>query len=151
MSRLSRVFKKIYFSLASSSDVIKYYRKQGMVIGDRCEINKNFDVITEPYLVTLGNDVRITSGVKMITHDGGVIVARRSGSCQELCENIKEADIFGRITVGNNVHIGVNAIIMPNVVIGDNVIIGAGAIVTKDIPSNSVAVGVPARVVKTIE
>lgn len=131
--------------------MIKYYRKQGAVIGNGCEINKTAEIIAEPYLVTLGDHVRITSGVKLITHDGGVIVARRMESAKAIVPNIKEADIFGKITVGNNVHIGVNAIIMPNVVIGDNVIIGAGAVVTKDIPSNSVAVGVPARSIKSIE
>ena len=47
-------------------------------------------------------------------------------------------------------HIGVDAILMPGVTIGDNVIIGAGVVVTRDIPSNSVAVGVPARVIKSI-
>ena len=44
-----------------------------------------------------------------------------------------------------------NAMIMPGVTIGDRVVIGAGAIVTKDIPSNSVAVGVPAKVIKTAD
>lgn len=50
--------------------------------------------------------------------------------------------------IGNNVLIGANAVIIGPVVIGDNVQIGAGAVVTNSIPSNSVAVGVPARVIK---
>jgi len=52
------------------------------------------------------------------------------------------------VTIGRNVWIGVKATIMPGVTIGDNSIIGANAVVTKDVPENSVAVGVPARVVK---
>ena len=68
-----------------------------------------------------------------------------------LDKSLKDIDLFGRIVVGNNVHIGTNAIIMPNVTIGNNCIIGCGAIVTKDIPDNSIAVGVPARVIETIE
>lgn len=60
-------------------------------------------------------------------------------------------DKVGPIEIGNNVYIGMGAYIMPNVKIGDNCIIGAGAVVTKNIPSNSVAVGVPARVVKTVD
>ena len=55
------------------------------------------------------------------------------------------------INIGSNVWIGGNAVILPGVTIGDNVVIGAGAVVTKDIPSNSVAMGVPARIVKEIE
>lgn len=65
--------------------------------------------------------------------------------------NAEAIDKFGRIKIGNNVHIGTNAVIMPGVTIGDNVIIGCMAIVTHDIPSNSVAVGVPARVIETID
>ena len=61
------------------------------------------------------------------------------------------ADLFGKIYISDNVHIGSNAIIMPNVHIGKNCIIGCGAIVTHDIPDNSIAVGVPARVIETID
>ena len=55
------------------------------------------------------------------------------------------------IVLGSNVYIGNCAIVMGGVTIGDNVVIGAGAIVTKDIPSDSVAVGVPARVIETAD
>lgn len=68
-----------------------------------------------------------------------------------LYDELKDVDLFGPITVGDNVHIGNNAIIMPNVTIGSNCIIGCGAIVTKDIPDNSIAVGVPAHVIENIE
>jgi maltose O-acetyltransferase len=54
------------------------------------------------------------------------------------------------ITIGNDVWIGGNVVILPGVTIGDNSTIGAGAVVTKDIPNNSVAVGNPARVIKTV-
>ena len=54
------------------------------------------------------------------------------------------------IEVGNNVWIGGNVVVLPGVSVGDNVVIGAGSIVTKDIPSNSVAVGNPCRVIKNI-
>jgi serine acetyltransferase len=55
------------------------------------------------------------------------------------------------IAIGNDVYIGVNAIILAGVTIGNRCIIGAGTVVTKSIPDNSVAVGVPARVVKTVD
>lgn len=55
------------------------------------------------------------------------------------------------IKVGNNVWIGGNVCVMPGVTIGDNVVIGAGSVVTKDIESNSVAVGNPAKVIKKLD
>ena len=64
---------------------------------------------------------------------------------------LPNADIFGKIVIGNNVHIGMNTIIMPGITIGNNVVIGCGAVVTHDIPNNSVAVGVPARVIETYD
>lgn len=54
------------------------------------------------------------------------------------------------VKIGNNVWISGNVTILPNVTIGENSIIGAGSVVTKDIPSNVVAVGVPAKVIKSI-
>lgn len=55
------------------------------------------------------------------------------------------------IHIGNDVWLGGNVTILPGVTIGDNVVVGAGAVVTKDIPDNSLALGVPAKVVKKIE
>ena len=54
------------------------------------------------------------------------------------------------IKVGNNVWIGGNVVVFPGVTIGDNVVIGAGSIVTKDIPSNVVAVGNPCKIIKEL-
>ena len=55
------------------------------------------------------------------------------------------------IHIGNDVWLGGNVTVLPGVTIGDNVVVGAGAVVTKDIPDNSLALGVPARVVRTLE
>ena len=52
------------------------------------------------------------------------------------------------VTIGDNVWIGGGAIILPGVTIGDNVVIGAGSVVTKDIPSDKVALGSPCRAVR---
>lgn len=54
------------------------------------------------------------------------------------------------IEIGKNVWLGANVVVLPGVHIGDNVVVGAGAVIVCDIPANSVAVGVPARVVKSI-
>lgn len=55
------------------------------------------------------------------------------------------------ITIGDNVWIGGGAIVLPGVTIGDDSVIGAGAVVTKDVPAGVVAVGNPARVIKTLD
>ena len=54
------------------------------------------------------------------------------------------------ITIGNDVWLGGNVTILPGVTIGDNVVIGAGSVVTKDIPSNCVAVGNPCKPIKKL-
>jgi hypothetical protein len=96
----------------------------------------------EPYLVTIGNDVSIAPGVRFCTHDGGVWVFRKE---------FPDIDVMGPITIGNNVLVGVEAVIMPGVAVGDNVVIGARSVVTNDVPSDSVVLGAPARVIMTID
>lgn len=97
---------------------------------------------SEPWTITLGENVYITDGVKFITHDGGTLLYRHI---------VPDLEITKPITVGNDVYIGNNVIILPGVNIGNNVVIGAGAVVSRDIPDNSVAVGVPAKVIKSAD
>lgn len=97
---------------------------------------------SEPWLITLGSNVHITNGVKFITHDGGTLLFR---------DQVPDLEITKPIVVGDNVYFGNNVIVLPGVTIGNNVVIGAGAVVSKDIPDNSVSVGVPARVIKTAD
>ncbi|MFZ5875374.1 MAG: acyltransferase [Nitrospirota bacterium] len=64
---------------------------------------------------------------------------------------IPETPTHGRdIRIGSGCFIGSGAIILGNVTIGDNVIIGAGAVVSRDIPSNSIAAGIPAKVIRSL-
>ena len=139
------VFEKLFDSYLRKYRPLNYWVKKGLKCGEGCEIYEMASFGTEPYLVKLGNKVRVNKGVHFITHDGGVWVLRNS------IPELKDIDLFGSIEVGNNVHIGNNYIIMPGVTIGNNCIIGCGAIVTKDIPDNSIAVGIPARVIETLE
>jgi sugar O-acyltransferase (sialic acid O-acetyltransferase NeuD family) len=60
------------------------------------------------------------------------------------------AVLLGKSTVGNFCRIGSHATILPNLMIGQNSIVGAGSVVTKDIPANCLAIGVPAKVIKSI-
>lgn len=70
-----------------------------------------------------------------------------------LCaEGRREHKAFAKpVHIGNDVWIGGNVTILPGVCIGNNVVVGAGAVVTKDIPDNSLALGVPARVIKDLQ
>lgn len=97
---------------------------------------------TEPWIITLGNNVHLTNGVEFITHDGGTLLFRNQ---------IPDLEITKPIIIGNDVYIGNNVILLPGVTVGNKVIIGAGAVVTKDISDNSVVAGVPARVIKTVD
>ena len=121
----------------------EFARNLGVKVGKNFSVTGAVSYSSEPYLITIGDDVRLSANVNFVTHDGGMHVIRQY-------KNIP-ADCFGKIAIGNNVFIGMNSMIMPNVSIGNNVIIGAGSIVTKDIPDNCVACGVPARVIETID
>ena len=97
---------------------------------------------TEPWLITIGDNVYITAGCQFITHDGGTLILRKE---------VPDLEWTAPISIGNDVYIGLNSTILPGVKIGNRVIIGACSVVTKDIPDNSVAAGVPARVIKTVD
>jgi len=122
---------------ASSERKIKYLRKQGMKIGENCLFN-TMSFSTEPYLIEIGNHVAIAGGTEIVTHDGAIWCFR---------DEIPNADVFGKIKLGNNVFIGDNCTILPNTIIGDNCIVGAGSVVRGKFPENSVIIGNPAKVV----
>lgn len=141
---IAALLRKMKTVIHIRRDPVGYARSLGVRVGDDCRLLGLTELTfgSEPYLIKLGNHVTVTAGVEFVTHDGGVWVFR------ERCPDI---DIFAPIIVGSNVFLGARALILPGVTIGDNSIIGAGAIVTRDIPAGSVAVGVPARVISTVE
>ena len=96
---------------------------------------------TEPELISFGDNVYITSGVRFVTHD---ITAQmfRYMDADPSYENRR-----GALRIGSNVFVGANTTLLYDVTIGDNVIIGVGSVVTRDIPSGTVAAGVPCRVI----
>ena len=144
-----KIIDLIRKKLMNMSKYISYLRTKGVEIGNDCEIHKSANFGSEPYLISLGNHVRINAGVQLITHDGGMWVLRSKYS--GFGDKYKNADKFGKIEIGNNVHIGTNATIMPGVTIGENCIIACNAVVTHDVPSGTVVGGVPAKLIETIE
>lgn len=107
--------------------------------------------------ISIGNDVSINSFVHIWGH-GGVEIGDDTLIASHVSivsiTHDPNADIYRKtfiekkVTIGKNVWIGTHATILPGVSIGDNAIIGAGAVVTKDVPCNSTALGIPAKVVK---
>lgn len=109
-------------------------------VGKHFFANFNFVVLDEAY-VTIGDDCFIGPNVSIYT------------ACHSTnpVERNSRREWAKPVTIGNNCWIGGSVTILPGVTIGDNVTIGAGSVVVKDIPSNCVAVGNPAKVVKQIE
>lgn len=123
--------------------------------GDDCKlIIKNNVSITDRCIISAANRIEIGNGC-LLGRDT-FITDNSHGeniSINELNISPHERNIFskGTVIIGDNVWTGKNVCIMPNVKIGNGAIIGANSVVTHNIPPYSVAVGSPAKVVKTIE
>lgn len=121
----------------------KYWRKCGVHVNGRISIGYDvyFDA-SNASMITIDEGAWITSRCLLLCH-------RRDMSDYAWGDDINMAPfVYGHIHICKNVHIGMGSIIMPGVTIGEGAIIGAGAVVTRDVPPYSLAVGVPARVVK---
>lgn len=127
----------IRFIKKSRMSDIEYYRTLGVKIGNNCRIYTN-RFGSEPWLVSIGNNVTITSDVTFITHDGSTWLCRDDKGRRYL---------FKETHIGNNVFIGSNSIILPGVVIEDNVIVAAGSVVVKSVPQGSIVGGNPAKII----
>ncbi|WP_312697182.1 acyltransferase [Sphingobacterium mizutaii] len=141
---LKRLLKRIYLEYLIKKSPIKYAKYIGVKVGEKTRFMgpKHGMFGSEPFLISIGKNCLITGEVRFVTHDGSVY---------HLKEKHPKADLFGRIKIGDNVFIGLRTIILPGVEIGDNVVIGAGSVVTRSIPSNTVAVGSPAKPVSTLQ
>lgn len=109
------------------------------------KVGKNFGrlngVILDPshcWLIEIGDNVTLAPRVHILCHDASTKVFMNYTK-------------VGRVTIGNRVFVGAESIILPGVTIGNDVVIGANSTVTHNIPSNSVAVGSPARVISTLD
>ena len=109
------------------------------------KVGKNFGrlngVVLDPshcWLIEIGDDVTLAPRVHILCHDAST-------------KTFMNYTKIGNVTIGNRVFIGAESVILPGVTIGNDVVIGANSTVTHNIPSNSVAVGSPARVICTLE
>ena len=115
---------------------VKMYRKAGVKLGNPCVFGSHvfLDVMFSD--ITIGDDV-ILAGYDYILSHSNVLRGFKEG------EGGKKP-----VVIKNGARLSINVTVLPGVTIGENAVIGAGAVVTKDIPPNCLAVGIPAKPVK---
>ena len=121
--------------------IAEYFREQGALIGkdNRIEVRS---LGADPYLIQIGDHCTIGPDVSFLCHDGATWL---------FTEEYPSLQKFGSIRILDNCFIGLRAILLGNVIIGPNSIVGAGAVVTRDVPPDTVVAGNPARVVSTVD
>ena len=130
---IKRLLKK---NVNSELEVLK---KNGLKIGKNSTIHAGCTIDSGwPWLIEIGENVCISSLVTILAHDYSPNI-------------VGYGTKLGRVVIGNNVFIGTRSIVLCNVRIGDNVIVGSGSVVTRDLQSNAVYAGVPARRICSIE
>lgn len=131
---------------ATSKSYVYYLRKKGIKIGENTNFYSPWTIsvdIQRPWMIEIGDNVHITSGCNILQHgyDWAVI--------HKLYGEVLGSS--GKVRIGNNVFIGTKTTILKGVTIGDNVIIGANSLVNKDLKSNGVYAGNPARFIMSID
>lgn len=111
-------------------------------IGDRCLIGRGSGIVGH-FSIEIGNDVWTGHHVYITDQNHGYKDVRRPISQQSQPER--------PVKIGNGSWLGHGSVVLPGVTIGEHVVIGANAVVTKDIPAFSVAVGSPARVIRQFD
>lgn len=147
LRRIKRIFKRLLgIHSDPSGEFVEYLRSLGCKIGQRTFFyapNSTMVDVSRPWMIDIGDDVQITYGCRILTHGYDWSVLKG-----------KYGDVLGssgKVTIGNNVFIGMNTTILKGVHIGNNVIIGADSLVNTDLPDDCVAVGSPCRPIMTLE
>ena len=134
--KIFRLNSKVKWPVHFTSKIID---SQNIKKGILCDPGDNLgNYIQATNGIIFGNNIELGPGVKIISSNHKVNNFIKHEECQP-------------IIIGNNVWIGANSVVLPGVNIGNNVVVGAGSIVTKNIDSNSIAVGNPCKVIKIKE
>lgn len=142
------VFNRICFGIARivfpAQLRMPFYKATGMTIGKGTKIASTVDVDqSAPELITIGANVWVTRGVMILCH-------QRDLNEYEVDKPVMDCPlVYKPVVINDGAHIGIGSIIMPGVTIGKGAVIGAGSVVTRDVPDYSIAVGVPAKVIKS--
>jgi acetyltransferase-like isoleucine patch superfamily enzyme len=154
--------KKLLVQLNNSSDPAEIRNLLSQITGS--EIDKSVAVFT-PLYINYGKNTKIGKNVFInfdcvfldlggITIEHDVLIAPKVSLLSEghpLSPNDRQSLVPGHIHIKRNAWIGAGATILPGVTIGENAVVAAGAVVSKDVPANTVVGGVPAKTIKTIE
>ena len=129
--KIKYLFEKILSRLHRDPDerMCRYFRKNGVKVGNNCHIYSNI-ITSEPYLITIGNNVTISSDVIMITHDNSIIKVDDS-----------LPNLLGEIKIGDNCFIGERATILYGVDICNNVIVAASSVVCNSFSEERIIIG----------
>lgn len=123
-----------------------FHRLRGVKIGRKSHIARLVTLDDrDPKLIEIGDGVAVSTGVMILCHQRDLSNYKPGMYAMHCPFKV------GKVIVKDGAHIGFGAIIMPGVTIGEGAVIGAGAVVTKNIPAYSVAVGVPAKIIKNFE
>ncbi len=143
---LNRIFAFFARHLFPAQFRMPFYKAMGVKVGKGSKIAASVEIdMSAPELITIGKNVWVTRGVMLLCH-------QRDLSFYEVGKPVMDCPLkFAPINIKDGVHVGIGSIIMPGVTIGEGAVIGAGSVVTRDIPPYCVAVGAPAKVIKTFE
>ena len=126
--------KHVFSRGETKEEILRYWIEQGAIIGENFAFYDGYPIDGNwPWLVSIGNNVTLATNVKILAHDAST--AKVDGVHTKV----------GIVSIGNNVFIGYNTVVLCNTRIGDNVIVGANSVVSKDLPSNGVYAGNPAK------
>lgn len=122
------------------------HRLRGVKVGKGSHISRGAYLDDHnPELIEIGKGVFVTQGVMILCHQRDLSHYRPGMYVIDCPFKV------GRVVINDGAHIGIGAILMPGVTIGEGAVIGAGSVVTRDIPPYCVAVGSPAKVIRTFE
>lgn len=162
MREASFATKKLLVELNNTSDPLKVTELLSRIIGSK--VDDSVTVFT-PLFINYGRHTRIGKNVFInfdcvfldlggITIDDNVLIAPKVNLLSEghpVSPENRHSLTPGHIHIKKNAWIGAGATILPGVTIGENAVVAAGAIVSKDVPPNTIVAGIPAKVIKTIK